>query len=324
MRAVLRANLASAIFLTAGIVIIAVLPSFLGDYQTRNMSEVGLYFIALVGLNIVTGYSGQISLGQGAFMGVGAYTTAFLVTDHGVGIWWTVPIAAAVAGLAGFLFGVPALRLHGPYLALGTFALAVAFVGLASSDRFTRVTGGSQGLFFGLPEQPYYQTWGIALGLLLVAWFVLSGKFGRSLRAVRDAELAAVSSGINPAVFKTLAFAIAAAYAGVAGALVAIHLGSVNALVFVQTLSITLLVGTALGGFGALFGTMFGALFIVYAPLRAEDVAKDAPSVMYGLFLLAVLFLMPGGAAQLVLRVRGLLRRATKRSYTRPTEGEGV
>jgi len=153
---------------------------------------------------------------------------------------------------------------------------------------------------------------------------VLSGKFGRSLRAVRDAELAAVSSGINPAVFKTLAFAIAAAYAGVAGALLAIHLGSVNALVFVPTLSITLLVGTALGGFGALFGTIFGALFIVYAPLQAENVSRQAPSVMYGLFLLAVLFLMPGGAAQLVLRVRGLLRRTTNRVYTRPTEGEGV
>jgi branched-chain amino acid transport system permease protein len=324
VKSVLRANLASAVFLAAGIVIIALLPSAMGEYQTRNMSEVGLYFIALIGLNIVTGYSGQISLGQGAFMGVGAYTTAFLVTDHGVGIWWTIPAAAAVAGLAGFLFGLPALRLRGPYLALGTFALAVAFVGLAGSDRFKGVTGGSQGLFFGLPEQPYYATWGIALGLLLGAWYLLSGKLGRSLRAVRDAELAAVSSGINPAVFKTLAFAIAAAYAGVAGALLAIHLGSVNALVFVPTLSITLLVGTALGGFGALFGTIFGALFIVYAPLQAENVSRQAPSVMYGLFLLAVLFLMPGGAAQLVLRVRGLLRGTTKRVYSRPTEGEGV
>lgn len=330
MRAILRANVASALILAAGIAVIAVLPSFIGRFETRNMSQVGLYFIALIGLNIVTGYSGQISLGQGAFMGVGAYTTAYLAAEHGWNVWWTIPVAAAIAGLSGFLFGIPALRLHGPYLALGTFALAVAFVDLVRSDRFADVTGGSQGLQIGLglPNLPYYQTWGIALGLLLLAWVLLSTKLGRSLKAVRDAELAAVSSGLNPAVFKTLAFALSAAYAGVAGALFAIHTGSVRALDFPPVLSITLLVGTALGGFGLLFGAIFGALFIQYAPLKAEDLGKELglsttlpPSVTYGLFLLAVLFLMPGGAAQLVLRARALFS-ATKRRYTRPTKGE--
>lgn len=332
MRAVLRAHVASIVCLALGIAVLAVLPAFLGFFETRNMAQVGMYFVALIGLNIVTGYSGQISLGQGAFMGVGAYTTAYLTAEHGLGVWWTVPVAALLAGVAGFLFGLPALRLHGPYLALGTFALAVAFVEVARSDRLASITGGGQGLYvgqptwetYGQPTAPYYETWGIALGMLLFAWLILSGKFGRSFRAVRDAELAAVSSGLNPAVFKTLAFALAAAYAGVAGALFAIQLGSVNALVFLPALSITLLVGTALGGFGALFGTMAGALFIVYAPLRAEDVSQQAPSVMYGLFLLAVLFLMPGGAAQLVLRVRALLRRLTQRVYSRPTEVEGA
>lgn len=334
MKALLRTYRASAIALLVGVVIVGVLPRYLGEFQTRNMATVGIYFIAILGLNVVTGYSGQISLGQGAFMGVGAYTTAFLATQHGVNVWWTVPVAGIVAGVAGFLFGLPALRLHGPYLALGTFALAVAFVELARSDRFASVTGGSQGLFLGdgLPTAPYYQAWGIALGLLLVAWFVLSGKFGRSLRAVRDAELAAISSGLNPAVFKTLAFGVSAAYAGVAGALIAIEVGSVSALSFLPAVSITLLVGTALGGFGALFGTMFGALFIVYAPIWAEDPwfpvpsfwdPKQVPSVTYGLFLLAVLFLMPGGAAQLVLRIRALFT-TTKRRYTRPTIGEGA
>jgi branched-chain amino acid transport system permease protein len=320
----LRRNVASGISLALGVTVLAVLPSFIGEYQLSNMTLVGIYFIAMLGLNVVTGYSGQISLGQGAFMGVGAYTTAYLAVQHGVGVWWTIPVAAVVAGIAGFLFGIPALRLHGPYLALGTFALAVAFGDLVRSDRFADVTGGSQGLTIALPSSPYYQTWGIALGSLIVAWFLLSGKLGRSLRAVRDAPLAAVSSGLNPAVFKTVAFALSAAYAGMAGGLLAIWQGSLNYLIFVPLLSIRLLVGTALGGFGALFGTLVGALFIVYVPLHAEDVSKEAPSVMYGLFLLAVLFLMPGGAAQLVLRVRGLLRRATNRVYTRPREGEGV
>jgi branched-chain amino acid transport system permease protein len=332
VRAILRAHVASGVCLAIGIGVIAVLPSFLGAFERRNMSQVGLYFIALLGLNIVTGYSGQISLGQGAFMGIGGYTTAYLAAEQGLGVWWTIPVAAAVAGVGGLLFGIPALRLHGPYLALGTFALAVAFVDLARSDRFVNYTGGSQGLFFGLPSAPYYETWGIALGLLLVAWFLLSGKLGRSLRAVRDAELAAVSSGLNPAVFKTLAFALSAAYAGVAGALLAIQLGSVNALVFLPTLSITLLVGTAISGFGLLFGTLFGALFIQYAPLKADDLGLAnklelgtplPPSVTYGVFLLLVLFLMPGGLAQVVLRLRGLFT-TTKRRYTRPTVGEGT
>ncbi|MGH3142517.1 MAG: branched-chain amino acid ABC transporter permease, partial [Gaiellales bacterium] len=158
MRAILRAHVASGACLAIGIVVIAALPSFTSEFETRNMSLVGMYFIALLGLNIVTGYSGQISLGQGAFMGVGGYTTAYLAFEHGWSVWWTIPVAAVIAGVSGFLFGLPALRLHGPYLALGTFALAVAFVDLARSDRFLDVTGGSQGLFFGLPTAPYYQT----------------------------------------------------------------------------------------------------------------------------------------------------------------------
>jgi branched-chain amino acid transport system permease protein len=334
VRSILRAHVASGICLLVGIAVLAVLPAFMGEYQTSNMAKVGIFFIALLGLNVVTGYSGQISLGQGAFMGIGGYTTAYLVTDHDLNIWWTVPIAGVIAGIAGILFGIPALRLHGPYLALGTFALAVAFGEVVRSERFAGITGGGQGLFFGLPTAPYYQVWGIALGGLLLGWFLLAGKLGRSLRAVRDAELAAVSAGLNPAVLKTLAFGLSAAYAGVAGAMLAVWLGSVNYLSFSALLSIELLVGTALGGFGALFGTMFGALFLVYARLWAEKPPllpspphwldpKEAPSVTYGLFLLAVLFLAPGGFAQLVLRLRALLRKSTKRVYSRPTGREG-
>ena len=263
-------------------------------------------------------------------MGVGAYTTAYLASVQGWSIWVTIPVAAVIAGGSGLLFGLPALRLHGPYLALGTFALAAAFFELAKSERLFEVTGGAQGLRIGIgvPITPYYVTWGLALGGLLIAWFLLVGKFGRALKAVRDAELAAVSSGLNPALFKTVAFGLSATYAGVAGALLAIHNGSVRYLDFPVALSITILVGTALGGFGLLFGAFFGALFIQYAPLKAEEWAAGIgvfedlpPSVTYGVFLLAVLFLMPGGLAQLVLRLRGLFS-TTKRRYTRHTVGE--
>lgn len=334
----LQGHYVAAVALAIGIVVVALYPQFRSDYDTSTVSQVGIYFIAIIGLNVVTGYNGQISLGQGAFMGIGAYTTA-IMAGHDISVWWSIPVAAAAAGAVGFVFGFPALRLHGPYLALGTFALAIAFFQLLQSARpnLRWLTNGGQTRVFGEPSTPYYQTWSIALGLLLLAWLVLSGKLGRSFRAVRDAELAAVSSGLNPAVFKTLAFGIAAAYAGIAGALLAIQLGSVNYLTFVPLLSITLLVGAAIGGFSALSGTIVGALFIVYAPLKAEDFSKkdwwstlhlpnpeQAPSVLYGLFLLGLLFLMPGGAAQLFARIGRLLRPITKRVYSRPTEAEGT
>ena len=332
MRAILRANVASGVFLAVGLVTIAVLPSFMGSFETRNMSQVGMYFIALLGLNIVTGYSGQISLGQGAFMGVGGYTTAYLAFEHGWSVWWTIPVAAAIAGVSGFLFGLPAFAPARPVpRARHVRPRRRLRRPRAKSDRLGEVTGGSQGPPpSGCPRRTYYETWGIALGLLLLAWFLLSGKLGRSLRAVRDAELAAVSSGLNPAVFKTppsRSLPHMRAWPALCSRSTSARSTPCSSC---PTLSITLLVGTALGGFGVLFGTLFGALFIQYAPLKAEEWGLDIdlgtplpPSVTYGVFLLLVLFLMPGGLAQLVFRIRALFT-TTKRRYTRPTVGEGT
>jgi branched-chain amino acid transport system permease protein len=300
-----------------GVVIFALLPQLVGEPKLPNLVLVGVYFIAMIGLNILTGYSGQISLGHGAFMGIGGYTTAILVTKDVMSDMWTIPLAGLVSGIVGFLFGFPALRLSGVYLALATFGLAVAFISLAQSTRFERLSGGGGGLQVGLPKTPYYLTWGIACGLLVVAWLLLRGRLGRRFRAVRDAPIAAVSSGVNLPIVKTLAFGIAAFYAGVAGALLAILVGFVNYLAFPVTLSITLLVGTALGGFGSLSGVLFGSLFVVYAPRYAEDFSKQAPSLMYGLILLAVLFVMPGGAAQLMKTLVPLLKRAFVPLYSR-------
>ena len=303
-----------ALFAT-GVAVFALLPQLVGAPALPRLVEVGIYFIAMIGLNILTGYSGQISLGHGAFMGVGAYTTAILVTRYDFGDVATIPLAGLVAGVAGFLFGFPALRLTGVYLALATFGLAVAFVALV--PYFQDFTGGGGGLQAGLPKTPYYLTWGIACGLFVGAWILLRGRLGRRFRAVRDAPVAAVASGINLPIVKALAFGIAAFYAGVAGALLAILIGFVNPFSFLVTLSITLLVGTALGGFGSLSGVIFGALFVVYAPIQAEEISKQAPALMYGLILLAVLFLMPGGAAQLMRSLISLLKRLFGGLYSR-------
>jgi branched-chain amino acid transport system permease protein len=301
----------------AGVLLFALLPQLVSEPALPRLVEVGVYFIAMIGLNIVTGYSGQISLGHGAFMGIGAYTTAILVTKDVMGDVWTIPLAGLVSGIVGFLFGFPALRLSGVYLALATFGLAVAFISLVQSTHFERFTGGGGGLQVGLPKTPYYLTWGLACGLFVLAWLLLRGRLGRRFRAVRDAPLAAVASGVNLSIVKALAFGISAFYAGIAGAMLAILIGFVNPFSFPVTLSITLLVGAALGGLGSLSGVIFGALFIVYAPLQAAEISKQAPALMYGLILLAVLFVMPGGAAQLMKTLIPLLKRAFLPLYSR-------
>ncbi len=308
--------------------VVAVVPVFRNDFQTQQLAYVGIYLIALIGLNVLTGYTGQMSLGHGAFMAVGGYTTAILMTDHGVKDLWTIPIAAVVAGAAGFLFGLPALRLTGLYLALATFAIAVATP--AVIKKFEGFTGGGSGKnLFGAKELTggiapvhvlgwklnfnnwlYYLCWTVALVLYVVAWLLLRGRTGRAFRAVRDSETAALSSGVSLAKYKTLAFGVSAAYAGVAGSLFAIATTYVNPDTFPVQLSIFLLVGVVVGGLGSLTGLIAGAVFIEFLPLWAQDVSKSpgAPGVIYGVILIGVIFLLPTGAAGLLRRVAMLFR----------------
>jgi len=265
-------------------VVVAVVPSFVSEFRAQQLAYVGIYLTAIIGLNVLTGYTGQISLGHGAFMAVGGYTTAILMADHGVKDIWTIPLAGLVAGTAGFLFGIPALRLSGLYLALATFAIAVSMP--AVLKRFEGFTGGGTGInLFGIPELTasltpveilgrqvafndwlYYLSWSIALVGYVVAWLLLRGRSGRALRAVRDSETAAQSSGVSLARYKTLAFGVSAAYAGVAGSLFAIATTYVNPDTFPIALSFLLLVGVVVGGLGSLVGLIAGAVFIQFLP----------------------------------------------------------
>jgi branched-chain amino acid transport system permease protein len=257
---------------------------------------------------------------------------------------WTIPLAGLVAGIAGFLFGFPALRLTGPYLAGATFAIAVAAPAIVK--KYEHFTGGGGGIqLFGLEgltasprtdpttfestegvavlgrtiatfnEWLYYLSWTIALVLFVVAWAILRGRVGRSFRAVRDSELAAASSGVNLARYKTLAFGISAFYAGVAGSLLAIATTFVNPDTFPITLSIFLLVGVVVGGLGSLWPLVFGAVFIQFLPLWAQEISKSpgAPSVVYGVVLILVMLALPLGAAGLVRQIVAL----TTRGYHR-------
>ena len=251
-------------------VVVFALPAFVNDFRAQQFAYVGVYLVALTGLNILTGYTGQISLGHGAFMAIGGYTTSILMIDHGVKDIATIPFAIVVAGGAGVLFGLPAARLAGLYLALATFAIAVATP--AVIKKFEGFTGGGTGInLFGTPELTasltpveiigfelnfnnwlYYLSWTTALVGYVLAWLILRGRTGRAFRAVRDSETAAVSSGISLTRTKVLAFGISAAYAGAAGALFAIATTFVNPDTFPVTLSIFLLVGIVVAGLGSL------------------------------------------------------------------------
>jgi branched-chain amino acid transport system permease protein len=315
-------------------VVVAVVPSFVSAFRAQQLAYVGIYLVALIGLNVLTGYTGQISLGHGAFMAIGGYTTAILMSDHGVKDVWTIPVAALVAGIAGFLFGIPALRLSGLYLALATFAIAVSMP--AVIKRFEGFTGGGGGInLFGTPELTasltpvtilgqeltfndwlYYLCWTVALIGYVIAWLLLRGRTGLALRAVRDSETAAQSSGVSLPRYKTLAFGVSAAYAGAAGALFAIATTFVNPDTFPVALSILLLVGVVVGGLGSLVGLIAGAVFIQFLPIWAQEISKSpgAPSVVSGLVLIALMFVLPMGVAGLVGRFRLL----TRRGYHRP------
>ncbi|HET7045067.1 MAG TPA: branched-chain amino acid ABC transporter permease [Gaiellaceae bacterium] len=316
--------------LAVGAAAIVALPHLVSDFRQFQLAYVGVYFIAALGLNILTGYSGQISLGHGGFMMIGAYTTAILSVSHGVRDVWTIPLAGLVAGAIGFAFGFPALRLRGVYLALATFAIPVALIAIAKrydvfgNQTLNRIISGNE---------VYWLTWPIAGGLLVLAWLLMRGRFGRALRTIRESEVAAVSMGVNLALYKTVAFGISAAYAGIAGALYALAVAYVNPDTFPIALSILLLTGVVVGGLGALSGVVFGALFVEYVPLYSPNIlngfqkvvplhldakAAGAPAVVYGIILLLVLYLIPDGVAGLLRRTVGLPGRVVRRG--RPAE----
>jgi branched-chain amino acid transport system permease protein len=322
--------------------LIAVVPRWIDDFTAYEFAIVGMYFIALLGLSILTGYSGQISLGHGAFMAIGGYTTAILSVDgiygHQLRDLWTIPIAGVVAGVAGLLVGLPALRLSGLYLALITFGIAVSFPQLPK--RFDHFFGGTTGKVlnlvkppFGLDTTPnnwlYYLTWGIAFVLLFFAWLLVRGKPGRALQAIRDSELAAASSGVNLAKYKTLAFGISAFYAGVAGSLYVISRAYINPDVFPIILSVYLVAALAVGGLDSFVGLIVGAALIYVLQNRADDVTQwlnhlpaldldprrpGMPSVIFGAVLILVMVALPTGVGGLLRRIFGPL---TSRLYSR-------
>jgi branched-chain amino acid transport system permease protein len=286
------------------ILLAAALPFALSRYHVFELTMVMIYAVAVLGLNILTGYNGQISLGHGGFFAAGAYTAAILMHRYGIPYWTTLPAAALVCFVLGVLFGLPALRFEGPYLALVTLAMALATPQLLKY--FDTWTGGQQGINLVKPDAPHWlhldqDRWlyFVALAALLIAIRVaanlLRGRTGRALVAIRDQPIAAAAMGIHTARYKTLAFGTSTLFTGVAGALAAIVVGYVSPEGYSLFLSVSFLVGSAVGGIATIGGAIVGGLFIQFVPNLANDISDAAPWAIYGLAMLLFMYAMPRG-----------------------------
>jgi len=296
------------IAILAVIVAACVLPFVISNYRTFQFTLVLVNAIALLSINILTGFNGQISLGHGAFYAIGAYTAAILITHFGVPYWVTLPIAGAICLMAGFLFGLPALRLEGLYLALATFALGVAIPQILKYKGIEDWTGGVQGIVINKPTAPfglklnpdqwlYFVALLVTIIVFTIGWNLLRGRVGRAIVAIRDQPIAAQAMGINTAFYKSLTFGVSAMFAGIAGALGGIAIQFVAPDSFAITLSLSFLFGSVIGGIFSLSGAIYGALFLQFIPHVSEGISKAAPGAVFGVFLIVFMFIMPAGVA---------------------------
>jgi len=306
------------------IVAIAILPAIVPTFVVFDFIYVAAYTIAILGLIVLTGMNGQISLGHGAFMALGGYVVAVLAHNLGWPYWVGVPLAAIASGAFGLVIGAIALRLAGVYLALATFSLAVATPSFLK--HYKSITGGFGGLSLDAVKAPaglpldgqqwlYYVAWAIAGGAFLASTLLVRGKFGRALRALRDNPIAAVSFGVNPVYYKTLAFGWSAVLAGIAGAFLAMTTAYVSPDTFTFALSITLLIGAVLGGMMTFWGALVGAIVIEFLPLVAQQINAGAPSVVYGVTLILMMLFVPDG---IVGGLQRLARRFVRRVPSPP------
>jgi branched-chain amino acid transport system permease protein len=283
-----------------------VLPFLVTKYQSFQLTQALIFAVALLGLNILTGFNGQISLGHGAFFAVGAYTAAILMHRWGVPFWATLPAAALVSFIIGVMLGLPALRFEGLYLALVTLAMALAIPQLLKY--FDSWTGGTTGLNLKKPapmtvlaiDRDRY-LYLLALVVLIAMFWIgsnlLRGRTGRALVAIRDHPISATAMGIDAARYKTLAFGTSALFTGVAGAMNAIVIGFVSPDSFPPFLSLSFIVGSTIGGIATVAGAVFGGLFIEFVPNWTSDISDAAPWAILGLTELLFIYLMPTGIA---------------------------
>jgi branched-chain amino acid transport system permease protein len=312
----------SLLVIAAVAAVVAWLPFGLSGYHQGLAARVAIYYVAIVGLNILIGYTGQISIGHGAFMAIGGYTTAIMSNYHHTNLIATLPLSFAITFVCGLAVGIPALRLSGVYLALATFAFAVSIPQLPL--KWSKWTGGSNGIRTHTTptnEWIYGVSWACAALAFVGAWVLLRGRTGRAFRSIRDSELAAASSGVSLPIYKTLAFGVSAAFAGVAGSLfVLVTNGFAQPNEFGVILSLQILIGAAVAGLGSLWGAIVGALFVGLLPEISNSVpligSGHGQDVVFGLVVILVMILLPNGVAGLLRTIDSRFKSAIKSDPT--------
>lgn len=326
-------------------VFLCIAPAVLTDYRLFQLSNVAIWAIVVMGLNMLTGHNGQISLGHGAFVLLGAYTAAILLdskeqlgfVDSTAWPFWTTLIAGGiVGGLAGLALGIPALRLTGPYLAIATLALMISMPQVLT--KYDGLTGGAQGISIRQPPPPpglenqlnndqwmYFLCLGVAVIMLIIAWSILRGPLGRAFVAVRDSEVAAAAMGINVARTKVIAFTISAFYGGVAGALLTLLVEVLTPNSVDIFTSINYLTAIVIGGLASILGSALGAGILVFLPSDVPDwfaslhfIPGDfrKPGVIQGALVIIVILLAPTGVAGTFHRLVNLRGRQVREWFT--------
>ena len=324
-----------------------VLPDVVSNYRLFLVSTMIIAAIAVLGLNLLTGFNGQISLGHSAFYAVGAYTAAILMDKLDMPYYATLPIAAVMCFIVGYLFGLPALKLEGHYLALATFALALAVPQILKYKWLEDLTGGVQGIVLSKPEVPfglplnedqwlYYYCLVVMVFLYWAAANILNSRSGRAMMAIRDQYMAADTMGIDTALYKTVTFGISAAYTGVAGALSASAIAFVAPDSFNFFLSIKFLIGLVVGGVGSLAGSVVGGIFYVLVDNSAQALSTFVKNdlglpfdlsayTVFGVILIVLMYLMPmgivGGVYYLVRSMRSPGAKAREQALKQRASG---
>jgi branched-chain amino acid transport system permease protein len=293
------------------VLLIVALPYMVQTFRLGQITSALILAIAVVGLNLLSGFAGQISLGHAAFFGIGAYTTGVMTVTYHHGVLVSFLVGMVLCFVVGVVVGLPALRLQGMYLALVTLSVGVLLPSLIR--RLDGITGGAAGLF-GMKFEPpniayfagtaggtdwiYYVTVVSLILACLVVWNLMHGRIGRAVVTLRDNEAAAIVMGVNRAFVRTVVFGISAAIAALAGSLFAVTSGVLTPDSVSLLLTINLLVAMVLGGRASFWGPVFGAFIIYFVPVWTSDLSQGPISgVIFGALVIVMVFVLPGGLA---------------------------
>ncbi len=292
------------------------LPVVLVDYSLYRVSQAGVYALAIVGLNLLVGQSGQLSIGHSAFFALGAYITALAGGNDGQFVYLALPLAGLGCFVVGFLFGLPALRLSNMHLLLATWGLALALPQLLKSSYLEPWTGGVSGIYLEKPGAPFglplsddqwwhYVTLAALIIMLPAARGLVDGRIGRALRSIRDNPQAAAAMGINVPLYKAGIFGVSALYAGVAGGLAGLLSDFVGPGTYDIFFAMLLLVGAVVSGLAGIWTALLGGLLIEFLPDISAGLSGNRffPGIAYGLMLILMIYLMPQGLAGLLSRL---------------------